>query len=57
MRKENDKISDEDELRPEYDISELKGGVRGKYCSDIVKEQIWPSLRRKFAPHFRPMSR
>jgi len=22
---------DEDELRPEYEISELKGGVRGKY--------------------------
>ena len=22
----------EDELRPEYDLSELKGGVRGKYA-------------------------
>jgi hypothetical protein len=22
---------DEDDLRPEYDIAELKGGVRGKY--------------------------
>jgi hypothetical protein len=22
---------DEDELRPEYDLSKLKGGVRGKY--------------------------
>jgi hypothetical protein len=24
-------MPDEDELRPEYDASELKGGVRGKY--------------------------
>lgn len=23
----------EDELRPEYDLSQLKGGVRGKYAS------------------------
>ena len=26
------KKSKEDELRPEYDLSELKRGVRGKYC-------------------------
>ncbi len=25
--------SDEDELRPEYDFSHLKGGVRGKYVA------------------------
>ena len=24
-------IEDEDELRPEYDFSQLEGGVRGKY--------------------------
>ena len=24
-------IEEEDELRPEYDFSQLKGGVRGKY--------------------------
>lgn len=24
--------SDDDELRPEYDLSRLKGGVRGKYA-------------------------
>ena len=23
----------DDELRPEYDLSQLKGGVRGKYAS------------------------
>ena len=30
MSEDYDKL-DEDELRPTYDISELKGGVRGKY--------------------------
>ncbi len=30
MSEEFDNL-DEDELRPEYDVSELKGGVRGKY--------------------------
>ena len=27
----NDATPQEDDLRPEYDASELKGGVRGKY--------------------------
>jgi hypothetical protein len=27
-----DNTHDEDELRPEYDLSQLKGGVRGKYA-------------------------
>jgi hypothetical protein len=27
----NDATTQEDDLRPEYDASELKGGVRGKY--------------------------
>ena len=26
------KPEEEDELRPEYDLSKLKGGVRGKYA-------------------------
>lgn len=26
------KTEEEDELRPEYDLSKLKGGVRGKYA-------------------------
>ena len=26
------KIGEEDDLRPEYDLSKLKGGVRGKYA-------------------------
>jgi hypothetical protein len=29
--KKDKKASAEDDLRPEYDPSELKGGVRGKY--------------------------
>jgi hypothetical protein len=30
MKKDKGKPSD-DELRPEYDLSQLRGGVRGKY--------------------------
>ena len=30
MKKEPS-ASDDDDLRPEYDLSQLKGGVRGKY--------------------------
>jgi hypothetical protein len=29
--KKDKAISDEDDLRPEYDLTKLKGGVRGKY--------------------------
>ncbi len=31
MKNDKDKVKDEDELRDEYDLSLLKGGVRGKY--------------------------
>ena len=31
MKKEND-VGPEDELRREYDLAHLKGGVRGKYA-------------------------
>jgi hypothetical protein len=31
MKRESTKKIDDDELRPEYDLSQLKGGVRGKY--------------------------
>jgi hypothetical protein len=35
MEKENPtkkvEIDDDDDLRPEYDFSQMKGGVRGKY--------------------------
>jgi hypothetical protein len=35
-RNKNDKAParpDDDDLRPEYDLAELKGGVRGKYLA------------------------
>ena len=31
MRTKNVTKNDSDDLRPEYDLSQLKGGVRGKY--------------------------
>src|SRR5687767_1959921 len=31
MRTKNVTQNDSDDLRPEYDLSQLKGGVRGKY--------------------------
>ena len=33
MKKKTDKRERRDELRREYDLSRLKGGVRGKYIS------------------------
>ena len=36
MKKANDKES-ADDLRPEYDFSKLKGGVRGKYAKRFQK--------------------
>ena len=33
MKKDsNDQNIDDEELRPEYELSQLKGGVRGKYA-------------------------
>ena len=36
MRKELAKVIN-DEIRPEYDLSQLRGGVRGKYCHDSLE--------------------
>ncbi|HTV48011.1 MAG TPA: hypothetical protein VMG59_06165 [Phycisphaerae bacterium] len=33
MKKRTDKHPDRGELREEYDLSQLKGGVRGKYTA------------------------
>jgi hypothetical protein len=33
MKKTSEKRKQRDELRPEYDLSTLKGGLRGKYAS------------------------
>jgi len=33
MKKKTEKRERQQDLRPEYDLSKLKGGVRGKYVS------------------------
>lgn len=33
MKKTNEKHARRDELRQEYDLSRLKGGIRGKYAA------------------------
>ena len=35
MKKESERTLDDD-LRPEYDLSKLKGGVRGKYYRQAI---------------------
>ena len=49
----NDSIKpDDDDLRPEYDSSELKGGVRGKYleryCQGTNLALLAPDVRAAF---------
>ena len=50
MKKASDKLTDD--LRPEYDLSQLKGGVRGKYyraaLADTTLVVIEPDLARIF---------
>lgn len=36
MKKKTSATKTADELRPEYDLSKMKGGVRGKYLSQAV---------------------
>jgi hypothetical protein len=51
MRKASEKSTD-DELRPEYDLAALKGGVRGKYYREATASSnvvlIEPDLARVF---------
>lgn len=51
MRRESAKTID-DELRPEYDLSQLKGGVRGKYYKRAMAGTnlvlIEPDLAKRF---------
>lgn len=51
MRKESAQAV-EDDLRPEYDLSQLKGGVRGKYYQQVKAGTnlvlIEPDLARAF---------
>ena len=51
MKKDDETIG-EDELRPEYNLSELKGGVRGKYLSATRLAQTWLSWPLKCGPRF-----
>jgi len=41
-----------DDLRPEYDLSKLKGGVRGKYAKRFQQGTnlvlLWPDVARYF---------
>ena len=53
----NDATPQEDDLRPEYDASELKGGVRGKYLDRFLRGtnlRCWPPMCVR---PFRRMSR
>jgi hypothetical protein len=49
---ENASSSSDDELRPEYDLSTLKGGVRGKYLERFRAGTnlalLAPEVRRAF---------
>ena len=52
MKKDEDTKPDEDDLRPEYDASVLKGGVRGKYleryCAGTNLALLAPDVRAAF---------
>lgn len=52
MRKKALKRSQADELRPEYDFSKLKGGVRGKYVAGYRAGSNVVLLSPDVAEHF-----
>ena len=41
-----------DDLRPEYELSKLKGGVRGKYARRFKSETCLVVLSPDVAPYF-----
>jgi hypothetical protein len=47
MKKKKIKKQKADELRPEYDFSKLKNGVRGKYAARFLTK---PNRRRTLSP-------
>ena len=51
MKKTNSRESG-DELRPEYDLSKLKGGVRGKYAKRFRQGTNLVLLSPEVAPYF-----
>jgi len=51
MKKANSK-KESDDLRPEYDLSELKGGIRGKYAKRFQKGTNLVLLSPDIAKYF-----
>jgi hypothetical protein len=52
MKKKTEKRERRDELRGEYDLSELKGGVRGKYIARYRAGTNLVLLSPDVAAHF-----
>jgi hypothetical protein len=52
MNKRAEKSKRQDELRPEYDLSKLKGGVRGKYAAPYNAGTNLVLLSPDVAEHF-----
>jgi hypothetical protein len=52
MKKKTEKREGRDELRREYDLSKLKGGVRGKYVSRYRAGTNLVLLSPDVAEHF-----
>jgi hypothetical protein len=52
MNKKPEKRNLRDELRPEYELSKLKGGVRGKYVARYVAGTNLVLLSPDVAEHF-----
>lgn len=42
----------DDELRPEYDLQALKGGVRGKYAQQLKEQTHFVALSPELVPYF-----
>jgi hypothetical protein len=51
-KKRTEKQDRHDELRPEYDLSKLKGGVRGKYAARYREGTNLVLLSPDVAEHF-----
>jgi hypothetical protein len=52
MKKRTEKSGQNDELRPEYDLSKLKGRVRGKYLRSYRERTNLVLLSPDVAQHF-----
>ena len=50
--KKNTKRKTDDDLRPEYDLAKMKGGVRGKYAKSFREGTNLILLSPDVAPYF-----